>query len=177
MKPYLQKLLELFKGEKKLLNLTVAAGILGMLLIGISEWIPECQPEQAAETESTVSALSAEEYASELETRLETLIQQMEGAGNVRVMVTMAESSRTVYATDTETDGNGSTRSEHLLLADGSSPPALVETTQLPQVQGVAVLCEGGDNAAVQARITEMVDVLTGAGASHISVERLTLQQ
>ena len=101
----------------------------------------------------------------------------MEGAGNVRVMLTMAESSRTVYATDTETDGNGSTRSEHLLLADGSSPPALVETTQLPQVQGVAVLCEGGDNAAVQARITEMVDVLTGAGASHISVERLTLQQ
>lgn len=177
MKPYLQKLLELFKGEKKLLNLTVAAGILGMLLIGISEWIPERQPEQAAETESTVSALSAEEYASELETKLETLIQQMEGAGNVRVMVTMAESSRTVYATDTETDGNGSTRSEHLLLADGSSPPALVETTQLPQVQGVAVLCEGGDNAAVQARITEMVDVLTGAGASHISVERLTLQQ
>lgn len=175
MKPYLQKLLELFKGEKKLLNLTVAAGILGMLLIGVSEWIPERQPEQA--TESTVSALSAEEYASELETRLETLIQQMEGAGNVRVMVTMAESSRTVYATDTETDGNGSTRSEHLLLADGSSPPALVETTQLPQVQGVAVLCEGGDNTAVQARITEMVDVLTGAGASHISVERLTLQQ
>ena len=177
MKPYLQKLLELFKGEKKLLNLTVAAGILGMLLIGISEWIPERQPEQSAETESTVSALSAAEYASELETRLEILIQQMEGAGNVRVMVTMAESSRTVYATDTETDGNGSTRSEHLLLADGSSPPALVETTQLPQVQGVAVLCEGGDNAAVQARITEMVDVLTGAGASHISVERLTLQQ
>lgn len=175
MKPYLQKLLELFKGEKKLLNLTVAAGILGMLLIGVSEWIPERQPEQA--TESTVSALSAAEYASELETRLETLIQQMEGAGNVRVMVTMAESSRTVYATDTETDGNGSTRSEHLLLVDGSSPPALVETTQLPQVQGVAVLCEGGDNAAVQARITEMVDVLTGAGASHISVERLTLQQ
>lgn len=175
MKPYLQKLLELFKGEKKLLNLTVAAGILGMLLIGVSEWIPERQPEQA--TESTVSALSAAEYASELETKLETLIQQMEGAGNVRVMVTMAESSRTVYATDTETDGNGSTRSEHLLLADGSSPPALVETTQLPQVQGVAVLCEGGDNAAVQARITEMVDVLTGAGASHISVERLTLQQ
>ena len=111
MKPYLQKLLELFKGEKKLLNLTVAAGILGMLLIGVSEWIPERQPEQA--TESTVSALSAEEYASELETKLETLIQQMEGAGNVRVMVTMTESSRTVYATDTETDGNGSTRSEH----------------------------------------------------------------
>lgn len=177
MKSYLRKLLELFKGEKKLLNLTVAAGILGMLLIGVSEWIPEHQPDQTSEAGAAVSALTTEEYASELETRLEALIQQMDGAGNVRVMVTMAESSRTVYATDTETDGNGSVRSEHLLLSDGSSPPALVETTRLPQVQGVVVLCEGGDDVTVQARITEIVDVLTGAGASHISVERMTSQQ
>lgn len=177
MKSYLQKLLDLFKGEKKLLNLTVAAGILGMLLIGISEWLPEDQPEPASAAQTDTSQISAVQYAGELETKLESLIRQLEGAGSVKVMVTMAETGRTVYATDTETDGNGAVRSEHLILADGSSPPALVETTQTPQVQGVAVLCEGGSNPAVQVRITEIVDVLTGVGANHISVDQLTSQQ
>ena len=70
----------------------------------------------------------------------------------------------------------GSSRSEHLLLADGADPPALVESTLSPQVQGVAVLCEGGGDVTVQAKVTEIVKVLTGAGASSITVERLTQQ-
>ena len=170
----LQKLFDALKGEKKAVNLIVAAGILGMLLIAVSEWLPDTGTADAAA--APAAPADSAEYEAALETRLETLIRQVEGAGETRVMVTLAESSRTVYATDTETDAAGSSRSEHLLLADGADPPALVESTLSPQVQCVAVLCEGGGDVTVQAKVTEIVKVLTGAGASSITVERLTQQ-
>ncbi|HJD22261.1 MAG TPA: stage III sporulation protein AG [Candidatus Gemmiger faecigallinarum] len=171
----LQKLFDALKGEKKAVNLIVAAGILGMLLIAVSEWLPDTGTADAAA--APAAPADSAEYEAALETRLETLIRQVEGAGETRVMVTLAESSRTVYATDTETDADGAKREAHLLLDNGAEPPALVETTLPPQVQGVAVLCEGGGDAGVQARVTEIVNVLTGAGASHITVDRLTRQE
>ena len=170
----LQKLAAAFKGDKRLVNLAVAAGLAGMLLIGLPSGgaagsdVPQESPAAFQDT--------AARYEQELEARLEALICQVDGAGAAQVMVTLAESPRTVYATDTETDAAGSSRSEHLLLADGADPPALVESTLSPQVQGVAVLCEGGGDVTVQAKVTEIVKVLTGAGASSITVERLTQQ-
>ena len=89
-------------------------------------------------------------------------------------MVTMAESSRTVYATDSESEADGASQEQHLLLADGSDPPALVESERVPQVKGVAVLCEGGKDVTVQSRVTQIVQVLTDVGTNHITVECLT---
>jgi len=40
-------------------------------------------------------------------------------------------------------------------------------------VQGVAVLCQGGEDPAVQTRITALVQVLTGVGANHVTVAAL----
>lgn len=163
----LQRLLEAFRGERRLLNLAVAAGVAGMLLIALSEWLPA-----ADTTETAPRAQPAQEAAAcaqQLEERLQTLIAQVEGAGETRVMVTLAESARTIYAADRETDPDGCSRSEHLLL-DGADPPALVESTLAPQVQGVAVLCAGGGDAAVQAAVTDIVKALTGVGASDITV-------
>lgn len=174
----LQKLATAFKDDKRLVNLAVAAGLAGMLLIAVSEWLPSGGAAGSDVPQESPAAFqdTAARYEQELEARLEALICQVEGAGAAQVMVTLAESPRTVYATDTETDAAGSSRSEHLLLADGADPPALVESTLSPQVQGVAVLCEGGGDVTVQAKVTEIVKVLTGAGASSITVERLTQQ-
>ena len=38
---------------------------------------------------------------------------------------------------------------------------------------GVAVVCEGGGNAAVQNRVTALVETLTGVGANHITVAKM----
>lgn len=60
-------------------------------------------------------------------------------------MVTLESGSESIYATDTDADG----ASTHVLLGSGRAD-GLVETVQMPQVLGVAVVCEGGGNAAVQ---------------------------
>lgn len=72
-------------------------------------------------------------------------------------MVTLESGSESIYATDTDADG----ASTHVLLGSGRAD-GLVETVQTPQVLGVAVVCEGGGNAAVQNRVTALVETLTG---------------
>lgn len=169
----LQHLLAALKGEKRITNLILAAGLIGMLLIALSEWLPSAPANADPASGDSLSQETAA-YALDLEQRLESLIQQVDGAGRAQVMVTMAESSRTVYATDSESEADGASREQHLLLADGSDPPALVESERVPQVKGVAVLCEGGKDVTVQSRVTQIVQVLTDVGTNHITVECLT---
>lgn len=162
-------------GDKRLLNWIVIAGIAGMVLIALSEWLPDPQAEAVTEQEEP-AASTVSDYEADLEQRLEALICQVEGAGEARVMVTLSTSEYIVYATDSETHADGSSRQEHLLLDEESAEPALVETTRTPEIQGVAVLCTGAESPDVQAKVTQIVQVLTGIGANRITVERMAQQ-
>lgn len=150
--------------EKQRVNLLVLMGLAGLVLLAFSAWLPAddaAQPAPAAVQET------AADYAAQLESRLTALIRRVDGAGNTAVMVTLESGSESVYATDTDRDG-GST---HVLLGSGGAD-GLVETVQTPRVLGVAVVCEGGGTAAVQNRVTALVEALTGVGANHITVAR-----
>ena len=100
--------------------------------------------------------------------QLEELISQLQGAGHTTVMVTLSTGEETVYAVDTQT-GDMQQQETHVLLQDGS---ALAETTYLPQVCGVAVLCEGGGDVRVAARITELLHSLLDLPTNRICVEQ-----
>lgn len=162
-------------GDKRLLNWIVLAGIAGMVLIALSEWLPDPQTEAVTEQEEP-AASTVSDYEADLEQSLEALICQVEGAGEARVMVTLSTSEYIVYATDSETHADGSSRQEHLLLDEKAEEPALVETTRTPEIQGVAVLCTGAESPDVQAKVTQIVQVLTGIGANRITVERMAQQ-
>ena len=150
--------------EKQRVNLLVLMGLAGLVLLAFSAWLPAddaAQPAPAAQE-------TAADYAAQLESRLTALIRRVDGAGNTAVMVTLESGSESVYATDTDRDG-GST---HVLLGSGGAD-GLVETVQTPRVLGVAVVCEGGGTAAVQNRVTALVEALTGVGANHITVAKM----
>ena len=89
----------------------------------------------------------------ELETRLTEMLESVQGAGKVQVMITLESAGETVYArdeqSDTQTTQDGSDgvtdrkesyKSEHIIVdaADGKQP--LVETHIEPEVKGVAVV-------------------------------------
>lgn len=117
---------------------------------------------------NTKSAQSSTEYQAQLENRLEHLISQMSGAGKTTVMVTLETGEEAIYALDTQS-GEMQSQQTHVLLEDGS---ALTETVCLPQVCGVAVLCEGGGDIRVAARITELVSALLDLPSNRICVEQ-----
>lgn len=156
----------LAKGKKSWLALL---GILGILLLSVSS-LPT--GNSAAKTESRAETGSDTDWASKQESRLESILSQMDGAGKARVMITLESGQEAVYALDTRTDSNGSTQKEHVML--NGSTEALVETIWMPQVQGVAVLCEGAGTPTVERKIIEMVSVLLGVSSNRISIAKLS---
>ena len=146
------------QNSKKRTSLAVAVGVLAMLLLLLSELLPSGNTQKAA----------VSQYQTQLEQQLEGLISQLQGAGRTTVMVTLTTGEETVYALDTQT-GDLQQQETHVLLQDGS---ALAETTYLPQVCGVAVLCEGGGDVRVAARITELLHSLLDLPTNRICVEQ-----
>lgn len=162
------KLRASFTDEKKRVNLLVGMGLAGLLLLAVSAWLPASDTKATQPAQTSPSYDSNDNYAARLEERLTALISNVEGAGKTAVMVTLESGSESIYATDTDRDG----ASTHVLLGSGGSD-GLVETVQTPRVLGVAVVCEGGGNAAVQSRVTALVEALTGIGTNHITVAKM----
>ena len=152
--------------EKQRVNLLVCMGLAGLLLLAVSSWLPADSSTQSSAPAAMTDRTA--DYAAELETRLTALISRVEGAGKTAVMVTLESGSESIYATDTDNDGS----STHVLLGSGGGD-GLVETVETPRVLGVAVVCEGGGSAAVQSRVTALVQALTGIGTNHITVAKM----
>ena len=161
-----QRMKPLWDDEKRRVQLLAAAGMAGLLLLAVSEWLP-------AETAAAPPAAEAQEadYAAQLEQQMAELLGTVEGAGTVRVMVTVSHREKTVYAADTESRADGSAASTPVLVSGNTA--GLVETVYAPEVLGVAVVCTGGDDPAVQASITALVQALTDVGTHHITVAKM----
>ena len=146
-------------------QLAIILGVVAMLLILFSELFST--PAKTAANAGSSAAVSETAYREQLETQLTELIEQLDGAGKTVVMVTLESGEETIYAVDTQS-GQMQNQETHVLLEDGS---ALEETTYLPAVCGVAVVCDGGGDVRVAARITELVRALLDLSANRICVE------
>lgn len=162
---WLQRGKALLQDEKKRVNLLLCVGMAGLLMLAFSEWLPE----KASITSDVQPATSEADYALCLENRLEELISRVDGVGSVEVMVTLASGEESVYATDRQTQADGSSSISHVLQGN----TGLIETVQTPRVLGVAVVCEGGGESSVQNRVSTLVESLTGIGANHITVTKM----
>ena len=124
----------------------------------------------------TTNSWDVSSYEEELEKRLVQILSQIEGAGQVQVMVTVKRSSELILQSDTsweesvvrETDSQGGVRDNAEVRQDsqtvltggsGTSQPYVVGEI-MPQVEGVVVACQGGDRASVQAEISAAIQAL-----------------
>ena len=158
-------------GKDRTIRLLLWIGAAGILLIGLSELFPSC-----ARSESSAVTLTENQVEQALEERITDLLRQVEGVGVCRVMVTLESDARTVYAADTvsstEADGSVSFSEDYLTVDTDTGPVGLLITRLQPTVKGVAVVCDGGGDAAVQQRVTQVVTT-----AFHISERRVCVVQ
>lgn len=168
-----QKILDFFKKNKFVL-LIVAIGV-ALLLIPSSGTKTEAPEVQAEET------LSDEEYAENMEKKLEELLSMVDGAGQVRVMLTLQTGSRTEYHSDVqktaEQSGENNQTSEErktVILSEGSAyDKAAISAVEYPQFQGALVLCQGAGRSAVKLNLVNAVSALTGLSSSQITVIKM----
>ena len=153
-------------GKDKVVRLLVWVGLIGILLMALSEWLP------GRDRTASVTAVTEDQVEQALEKRITALLKQVEGVGSCQVMVTLESGSRTVYAADETAsvgaDGSSSVSENYLLVETEGGPVGLLLTRIQPTVKGVAVVCDGGSDAAVQQRVIQVVST-----AFHISQRRV----
>ena len=165
--------LSAMKGKDgKKLTLIFWLGICGMVLILLSDVFPAEPKEKTMGAEPT---RQLETYTRQLEQDLQEILTQVAGAGETRVMLTLDSSAETVYASDTHRVGDREeTETQHILLDTQQGESALVEMVWQPEIRGVAVVCEGGDDIRVTSQITQIVSVLLGVSTNRISVAKMS---
>lgn len=99
-------------------------------------------------------------YRQQMEKELTELLEQVSGVGRAEVMITVRASNEKVTLKD-NTSKENSLEEETVLIEDSdkNSAPYVVQERE-PELEGVVVVCEGGDNAAVKREITDAVSAL-----------------
>lgn len=146
----------------------------------------------AEPTKEAGSTLDREEYAKSLEQRLKAMLSKMEGVKRAEVMITLKNSGEKVtlkdtpysQETSTQKDGGSETASSHVT---GEETTVLVETEEgtepyvlkekEPEVEGVLVLVEGSESAALKNEISEAVEALFGVPSHKIKVMKMNAEE
>lgn len=142
----------------------------------------------STETEEIKQNVKNDEYISMLENKLEQTIEGMEGAGKVHVMITLEDSGEKIldknqpYESSSEVvkeDGKESeistiqSDSQTVLIdVDGDTSPIIIQE-RYPDIEGVVVVCEGGDDSKTSLRIKEAVQALFSIDTHKIVVCKL----
>ncbi len=168
---------KLLNSRDKRLKLIFVLGAAGILLILLSDFLPD------KKAEPTVSQTSAEldeneRYRQDIEQQLTEVISHISGVGRAEVMISLSATKEYVYAEksdlDKRTEGSGeSYRSQgEIVLADGGGDkqPVLRKIAS-PQIGGAAVVCEGASDPQVRERVTNVVSAVLGLPANRISVQ------
>ncbi|MBR4099640.1 MAG: hypothetical protein IKK55_01470 [Clostridia bacterium] len=143
----------------------VVIGIIGIVLIFLSSLGGSGEKSQKTDT----TPISAEEYREQLEKDIKNIVKGITGSNKVTVVVTLESGIRYKYADITEGSSEDKTENDTISTsselkqgyitvktADGGEQ-ALLVTTQMPEIRGVAIVCLGGDNSTVAEKIENTV--------------------
>lgn len=170
MKPVLEgrlpeKLIGFFK-QYKIVFILIAAGVILLML-----------PQEKGQVETSASAgmAGAEESFSvnELEDRLSKILSQVEGAGEVYVMLTVRSGMERILATDqefSEQEYEREAQRKTVVISGDNGEEVVLIGQNYPIFQGALVVCRGGEDPTVQLRLTKAVSALTGLSSNKITV-------
>ncbi len=158
---------------KKHLNnkLIIVLAIFGIVLILASTFNKNIKTD-------TSSDISEQEYILNLEARIESIISTIDGVGNCDVMLNIKSTGESIYVKENKEsyDSGGETKkgeSENKIITmtdrEGNQH-ALVTKKNMPEISGVIVVCDGGDNPKTQSLVISAVCTLLGIGSNNVCV-------
>ena len=172
------------------LLICVAAGVFLLFLSIPVEKKEQKQEEQKIASETTVENTELNAYIENLENKLKAVLSNVDGIGEVEVMITAKSSKEKVTLKDTpysrkdktETDSTGGTRENVEISSeessvmekaeDGSESPYITKEVQ-PEIEGVVVIAQGADQKKVETEINEAVVALFDVPSHKIKVMKM----
>lgn len=166
IKAVLEKIFGLLKKYRYAL-LVLAIGLVLMAIPGTEDGI---DINESDNTEIVPSELT-------LEDRLTEILSQVDGAGQVRVILTVAEGEEIVYQTNDDTASTNDSSSiniDTVTITDAQrNQNGLIRQVNPAAYQGAVIVCQGADNPSVRLALVDAVSKLTGLGSNCISVLKM----
>jgi len=187
------------KFDKKTVINIAGALILGVILLVMSSSIfkpnnnkTAAPADTAASAGTTAPAAAGSEsaYVTNLEKRLEDTLSQIDGAGKVSVMLTLAygraldvaedKTTNESVTKDSGTQGgqrttqSSSAESKKIIItgSDGVSAPLVLREVQ-PKIEGVIIIAEGGDNIFVKEALTSAAEAVLGLDMTNVQIFKM----
>jgi stage III sporulation protein AG len=176
MNDILENLKNLKIGKKNIILVAIAVFI--MILLLVSEFLT---PENTENISKENTEIYSSQYIEKTEKELEALLENISGAGEVKVMITLENCYENVFAkgysekNDSKTDSQKSeSEEEYIIIKNGSNnEECLVVKVLQPTVKGVAVIAQGAGNTQVKNAITQTVCALFDVSTAKVSVEKM----
>lgn len=170
MKNFTEKLKELSK-KPLFLKAAAAAGVLAIILILISDTSKEGGKKDKT-ADISVGFAYADAYSDNLKAELSEILTSIEGVGKSQVMLTISSAEEYVYAEELKR-GNAQAEKNFVIIDNGSQEEALIKKINNPQVSGVLIVCEGGDDPRVCEKIYKAVSTALDVSTSKIYVAEM----
>ena len=154
--------------------------IIAILVLAFGNFGGENKNSQKTVTEKE-SSLQIEDYIAENESRLEKILTAVQGAGRVKVMITVSEKSEKVVATDKKSQTKQEVEKENsvrdsvqesttVIYGSGTEEKPFVVKEKLPAISGVVVAATGAGDEGVKLELYEAVKALYGLSGHRIKI-------
>ena len=106
----LKILINKLKNSPDKMRFAVVLGAVGILLIMLSEILPDSKPDKQNDNTETTETDEADDFRKQTEQQLKELLEQIDGVGECEIMVSVEGTTEYVYAekisryTDEDTD-------------------------------------------------------------------------
>ena len=168
-----EKLKNIVKEKKT--TAVVILGLAGLVLIMISSFDTGKNTADSKDTKPVSEEITAESYCRETEKRLEDFLENIDGAGDVKVYLSVGTGEKYVYAVEKNSKSSENQKEEDIkyVIVGGCEKSALVETVRTPEITGAVIACTGCGSPAVQERIYKAVSSALGLPTSKIFVTQM----
>lgn len=152
------------KSDKRTLNILYFIFLLGICLMTVDIF-----PKQKEKNETPQEQTEERD----IEERMKDIFSKISGVGNVDVLIYYRSGEETVYAKDIDSRNgeNTSDYQEKTVFAANSEPVAVKK--KFPDIEGVLIVAEGGDNIKVKNQLIRSTQALLGVEAHKIEVLKM----
>lgn len=174
-------------------NTWLILGLFGVLLLVVAmpaegtskSRLPAATQQETRQEKATGEAENVMDETEALERRLEETLSLIDGAGRVRVMITMKDTGEKVVEKDmsrrldANSDGTEQTdlSESSVYEKDGNIESPYISNELTPQVEGVLVVAQGAGNSLVKQNILQGVLALFPLEAHKITIVKMSMQE
>ena len=135
-----------------------------------------CIPDEPRQI-TPVSTQESDVQERSLQQELEILLSGLEGAGKVKVLLSISSGEKAYYQMDEDLSRSNDSldqRKETVIIsASDREEHGLLQRIDPPEYLGAVVLCQGADRATVRLMVVDAVATATGLRSDKISVLKM----